>query len=110
MSETKYTAADYKAGQPRWCPGCGDHAFLNSFHKALAELGVSPHEIAVISGIGCSSRLPYYMNTYGMHTIHGRAAAIATGAKVANPNLTIWQISGDGDGLAIILFMLSVVM
>ena len=77
-----YTAADYKAGQPRWCPGCGDHAFLNSFHKALAELGVPPHEIAVISGIGCSSRLPYYMNTYGMHTIHGRAAAIATGAKV----------------------------
>ena len=101
MSETKYTAADYKSGQPRWCPGCGDHAFLNSFHKALAELGVPPHEIAVISGIGCSSRLPYYMNTYGMHTIHGRAAAIATGAKVANPNLTIWQISGDGDGLAI---------
>lgn len=87
MSETKYTAADYKSGQPRWCPGCGDHAFLNSFHKALAELGVPPHEIAVISGIGCSSRLPYYMNTYGMHTIHGRAAAIATGAKVANPNL-----------------------
>lgn len=101
MNETKYTAADYKVGQPRWCPGCGDHAFLNSFHKALAELGVPPHEIAVISGIGCSSRLPYYMNTYGMHTIHGRAAAIATGAKVANPNLTIWQISGDGDGLAI---------
>lgn len=57
MSETKYTAADYKSGQPRWCPGCGDHAFLNSFHKALAELGVPPHEIAVISGIGCSSRL-----------------------------------------------------
>ena len=57
MDETKYTAADYKAGQPRWCPGCGDHAFLNSFHKALAELGVPPHEIAVISGIGCSSRL-----------------------------------------------------
>ena len=113
MSETKYTAADYKSGQPRWCPGCGDHAFLNSFHKALAELGVPPHEIAVISGIGCSSRLPYYMNTYGMHTIHGRAAAIATGAKVANPNLTMWQISGDGDGLAIgvtILSMLSVVM
>ncbi len=101
MSEIKYTAADYKGGQPRWCPGCGDHAFLNSFYKALAELGVPSHEIAVISGIGCSSRLPYYMNTYGMHTIHGRAAAIATGAKVVNPNLTIWQISGDGDGLAI---------
>ena len=101
MSESKYTAADYKAGQPRWCPGCGDHAFLNSFHKALAEIGTAPKDIAVISGIGCSSRLPYYMNTYGMHTIHGRAAAIATGVKVANPHLTVWQISGDGDGLAI---------
>ena len=67
----------------------------------MAELGTAPHDIAVISGIGCSSRLPYYVNTYGFHTIHGRAAAIATGAKVANPNLTIWQISGDGDGLAI---------
>ena len=71
------------------------------FHKAMSEIGVAPHDIAVISGIGCSSRLPYYMNTYGFHTIHGRAAAIATGAKVANPNLTVWQISGDGDGLAI---------
>ena len=102
MDEIKtYTAQDYKSGQPRWCPGCGDHAFLGSLHKALAELGVPPHQIAVISGIGCSSRLPYYMNTYGMHTIHGRAAAISTGAKVANPDLTIWQVSGDGDGLAI---------
>ena len=88
MSETVYTAKDYKSGQPRWCPGCGDHAFLNSLHKAMAELGVAPHNIAVISGIGCSSRLPYYVNTYGFHTIHGRAAAVATGAKVANPNLT----------------------
>ena len=101
MSDTKYTAADYKIGQPRWCPGCGDHFFLNSFHHALADLDVPPHQIAVISGIGCSSRLPYYMNTYGMHTIHGRAAAIATGVKVANPDLMVWQISGDGDGLAI---------
>ncbi len=67
----------------------------------MAELGVPPHQTAVISGIGCSSRLPYYMNTYGMHTIHGRAAAIATGVKTANPELTVWQISGDGDGLAI---------
>ena len=99
MSDKVYTVQDYKAGQPRWCPGCGDHAFLNSLHKAMAELGTAPHDIAVISGIGCSSRLPYYVNTYGFHTIHGRAAAIATGAKVANPNLTIWQISGDGDGL-----------
>jgi 2-oxoglutarate ferredoxin oxidoreductase subunit beta len=102
MSETVYTAKDYKSDQyVRWCPGCGDHALLNSLHKAMAELGVEPHNIAVISGIGCSSRLPYYMNAYGFHTIHGRAAAIATGVKVANPRLSVWQISGDGDGLAI---------
>lgn len=97
-----YTAADYKSDQSvRWCPGCGDHAILNSLHKAMATLGVPPHRTAVISGIGCSSRLPYYMNTYGFHTIHGRAAAIATGFKIANPEMTVWQISGDGDGLAI---------
>lgn len=99
MSE--YTANDYKKGQPRWCPGCGDHFFLASLHKAMAELGVAPYETAVISGIGCSSRLPYYVNTYAMQTVHGRAAAIATGTKVVNPELTVWQISGDGDGLAI---------
>ncbi len=75
--------------------------FLASLHKAMAEIGVPPYETAVISGIGCSSRLPYYMNTYAMQTIHGRAAAIATGFKVANPDITVWQISGDGDGLAI---------
>lgn len=96
-----YTAKDFKVGQPRWCPGCGDHAFLASLHKAMAELGIAPHNNAVISGIGCSSRLPYYMNTYGMQTIHGRAAAVATGCKVANPELVVWQVSGDGDGLAI---------
>ena len=102
MSEnTIFTAKDFKKGQPRWCPGCGDHFFLASLHKAMAEIGKAPWETAVISGIGCSSRLPYYMNTYAMQTIHGRAAAISTGAKVANPDLTIWQISGDGDGLAI---------
>ena len=99
MSE--YTANDFKKGKARWCPGCGDHFFLASLHKAMAEIGVPPYETAVISGIGCSSRLPYYVNTYAMQTIHGRAAAISTGAKVVNPNLTIWQISGDGDGLAI---------
>ena len=97
----QFSSSDYKKGQPRWCPGCGDHFFLASLHKAMAEVGVAPHEMAVISGIGCSSRLPYYVNTYAMQTIHGRAAAIATGAKVANPDLTIWQVSGDGDGLAI---------
>ena len=97
-----YTAAAFKNSNPvRWCPGCGDHAILSSLHKAMANIGVPPHMTAVISGIGCSSRLPYYMNTYGFHTIHGRAAAIATGFKVARPDMTVWQISGDGDGLAI---------
>ncbi|MDE6489463.1 MAG: 2-oxoacid:ferredoxin oxidoreductase subunit beta [Paramuribaculum sp.] len=102
MQETTYTAADYKSDQPvRWCPGCGDHAILNSLHKTMATLGVPPEKTAVISGIGCSSRLPYYMNTYGFHTIHGRAAAVATGFKLGNPEMTVWQISGDGDSLAI---------
>ncbi len=96
-----YTNNDFKKGQPRWCPGCGDHFFLASLHKAMAEIGVAPSQTAVISGIGCSSRLPHYMATYGMNTIHGRAAAIATGCKVVNPSLAVWQVSGDGDGLAI---------
>lgn len=99
---TTYTATHFKNDQSaRWCPGCGDHAILHTLHKAMAEVGVAPKDTTVISGIGCSSRLPYYMNTYGMHTIHGRAAAIATGLKTARPDLTVWQISGDGDGLAI---------
>ena len=100
--EQTYSPRDYKSDQNvRWCAGCGDHAILSCLHKAMAELGVAPHMIAVISGIGCSSRLPYYCNTYGFHTIHGRGAAIATGFKVANPAMTVWQVSGDGDGLAI---------
>ncbi len=100
--EIKYQAKDYKSDQNvRWCPGCGDHAVLNCLHKAMAELNVQPKNMAVISGIGCSSRLPYYMNTYGFHTIHGRGAAIATGVKVANPDLNVWLITGDGDCLAI---------
>ena len=98
----KYQPKDFKSDQSvRWCPDCGDHAVLNVLHKAMAELGIPPHMTAVISGIGCSSRLPYYMNTYGFHTIHGRGGAVATGFKVANPEMTVWQISGDGDGLAI---------
>ena len=102
MEQTAYTPANFKSDQSvRWCPGCGDHAILNTLHKAMAALGVAPEKTAVISGIGCSSRLPYYMNTFGFHTIHGRAAAIATGFKVAHPDMTVWQISGDGDGLAI---------
>jgi len=100
--EIKYQAKDYKSDQHvRWCPGCGDHAVLSSIHKAMADIGVKPDDVAVISGIGCSSRLPYYMNTYGFHTIHGRAAAIATGVKTARPGLNVWVISGDGDCLAI---------
>jgi 2-oxoglutarate ferredoxin oxidoreductase subunit beta len=100
--ENCFKPQDYKSDQPvRWCAGCGDHAVLNCLHKAMATLGIPPEKTAVISGIGCSSRLPYYMNTYGFHTIHGRAAAVATGFKVANPDMTVWQISGDGDGLAI---------
>lgn len=98
----KYMPKDYKSPNPiRWCPGCGDYAILTCLQKALAELNVDPHNTAVISGIGCSSRLPYYMNTYGFHSIHGRAAAIATGVKVANPNLSVWVATGDGDSLAI---------
>lgn len=98
----QYTAKDFKSDQyVRWCPGCGDYAVLNTLQKVMAELGVAPHETAVISGIGCSSRLPYYISGYGFHTIHGRGAAVATGVKVANPKLTVWQITGDGDCLAI---------
>lgn len=97
-----YQPKDYKSDQyVRWCPGCGDHAVLNCLYKAMAEIGVEPHKMAVISGIGCSSRLPYYMNTYGFHTIHGRGAAIATGVKTARPDLSVWLMTGDGDCLAI---------
>jgi 2-oxoglutarate ferredoxin oxidoreductase subunit beta len=98
----KYEAKDFKSSQlVRWCPGCGDYGVLNSLHKAMAQLDIAPHNTAVVSGIGCSSRLPYYMNTYGFHTIHGRGAAIATGVKVANPALSVWLATGDGDSLAI---------
>lgn len=99
---TQYTPKDFKSDQEiRWCPGCGDHSVLNGVQKALSELGIPREKFAFISGIGCSSRFPYYMNTYGFHSIHGRAAAIATGVKTANPGLSVWQISGDGDALAI---------
>jgi 2-oxoglutarate ferredoxin oxidoreductase subunit beta len=93
---------DFKSDQEvRWCPGCGDHAVLNAVQRALSELGIRKEKIAFISGIGCSSRFPYYMNTYGFHGIHGRASAIASGVKIANPELSVWQITGDGDALAI---------
>jgi 2-oxoglutarate ferredoxin oxidoreductase subunit beta len=98
----KYAPKDFKSDQEvRWCPGCGDHAVLSSIQRALAELDIPKEKFAFISGIGCSSRFPYYMNTYGFHGIHGRASAIASGVKTANPELSVWQITGDGDALAI---------
>jgi 2-oxoglutarate ferredoxin oxidoreductase subunit beta len=102
MIDLKYTVKDFKSdSEVRWCPGCGDYAIMNAVQRAMAGLGIPHEKYAVISGIGCSSRFPYYMSTYGFHTIHGRAAAIASGAKLANPDLSVWMISGDGDSLAI---------
>lgn len=103
---TSYTAKDFKSNQEvKWCPGCGDHAILTAVQRALPEvcerLGCPKEKVVFVSGIGCSSRFPYYMNTYGFHGIHGRAAALATGIKVANPDLCVWEITGDGDALAI---------
>ncbi len=85
----------------RWCPGCGDYAILKAVQKALADIGADPETTVFVSGIGCSSRFPYYMATYGFHTIHGRAPAVATGVKLANPDLDVWVVTGDGDGLSI---------
>ncbi|MCP4809985.1 MAG: 2-oxoacid:ferredoxin oxidoreductase subunit beta [Proteobacteria bacterium] len=85
----------------RWCPGCGDYSILSQVQTVLADIGKPPHEVAVLSGIGCSSRFPYYMNTYGFHTIHGRAPGFATALKCVNPDLSVWMITGDGDGLSI---------
>ncbi|HEX4588536.1 MAG TPA: 2-oxoacid:ferredoxin oxidoreductase subunit beta [Gemmataceae bacterium] len=87
--------------QVRWCPGCGDYSILAQMKKAIAPLGIPRENLVFISGIGCSSRFPYYMNTYGFHTIHGRAPTLATGLKVARPDLQVWVITGDGDGLSI---------
>jgi 2-oxoglutarate/2-oxoacid ferredoxin oxidoreductase subunit beta len=96
------TPKDFKSDQEvRWCAGCGDHAVLTSVHRAMAQLEIPREKFALISGIGCSSRFPYYMNTYAFHSIHGRAAAIASGVKVANPELNVWVVTGDGDALAI---------
>jgi 2-oxoglutarate ferredoxin oxidoreductase subunit beta len=98
----EYTFKDFASDQEvRWCPGCDDYVILRSMQKALPEIGVKKEDIVFISGIGCSSRFPYYMDTYGMHGIHGRAPAIATGVKLANPNLSVWVVTGDGDGMAI---------
>ncbi|MBT4727360.1 MAG: 2-oxoacid:ferredoxin oxidoreductase subunit beta, partial [Bacteroidetes bacterium] len=96
------TKKDFVPGnEVKWCPGCGDYTVLSSVHQILPLIGKKKEDIAFISGIGCSSRFPYYVDTYGFHTIHGRAAAIASGVKLANPNLSVWQITGDGDCMAI---------
>ena len=96
------TKKDFVSNQEvRWCPGCGDYAILNNVQKVMPELGIPREKTVFVSGIGCSSRFPYYMNTYGFHSIHGRAPAIATGIKAANPELSVWVITGDGDALSI---------
>jgi 2-oxoglutarate ferredoxin oxidoreductase subunit beta len=96
------TAADFASDQDvRWCPGCGDYSILAQMKKVLPEIGVAPEKTVFVSGIGCSSRFPYYVNTYGIHSIHGRAPAVATGLKVSRPDLTVWVITGDGDALSI---------
>ncbi|HVA76638.1 MAG TPA: 2-oxoacid:ferredoxin oxidoreductase subunit beta [Candidatus Binataceae bacterium] len=99
---TALTRKDFVSDQEvRWCPGCGDYAILAQVQKTMPEFGIAPHNTVFISGIGCSSRFPYYMNTYGFHTIHGRAPALATGLKVTRPDLDVWVVTGDGDGLSI---------
>lgn len=98
----KYKKKDFVSDQEvRWCPGCGDYAILAAVQLAMTKIGKKKEDIAFISGIGCSSRFPYYMDTYGMHTIHGRAPAFASGLKIHNPDLSVWVITGDGDGLSI---------
>src|SRR6476659_224929 len=98
----KTTLKDWETDQEvRWCPGCGDYAILKAVQRTLPQLGSNPANTVFVSGIGCSSRLPYYVESYGFHTIHGRAPAVATGIKLANPALDIWLVTGDGDGMSI---------
>lgn len=97
-----YTKKDFESGvDPRWCPGCGDYSIINQVQRALPTVGVKRENIVFVSGIGCSSRFPYYMNNYGMHTLHGRAPSYASGLKVSRPELQVWVVTGDGDALAI---------
>ena len=97
-----YTKKDFESGvDPRWCPGCGDFSIINQVQKAMPTVGVKRENIVFVSGIGCSSRFPYYMNNYGMHTLHGRAPSFASGIKVSRPELMVWVMTGDGDALAI---------
>ena len=100
--ENTLTRKDFVSDQEvRWCPGCGDYAILAAVQKIFPELGVPKENFLIVSGIGCSSRFPYYMDTYGFHSIHGRAPAFASGAKLANPDLSVWIVTGDGDGMSI---------
>jgi len=102
MSATTLTKKDFATNQEvRWCPGCGDYAILAAVQRVMPKLGARRENTVFVSGIGCSSRFPYYMNTFGFHTIHGRAPAVATGLKIANPELDVWVVTGDGDGLSI---------
>ncbi|MFU8797853.1 MAG: 2-oxoacid:ferredoxin oxidoreductase subunit beta [Gammaproteobacteria bacterium] len=102
MKNTILTKSDFVSGQEvRWCPGCGDYAILASVQKIMPELNIPRENIVFISGIGCAGRFPYYMNTYGFHTIHGRAPAVATGLKMTRPELSVWLVTGDGDALSI---------
>lgn len=102
MTTTTLTKKDFVSNQEvRWCPGCGDYAILSALQKTMPELGIAKEDIAIISGIGCSSRFPYYMDTFGFHTIHGRAPSIATGLRLVRPDLSVWVITGDGDALSI---------
>jgi 2-oxoglutarate ferredoxin oxidoreductase subunit beta len=97
-----YTKKDFESGvDPRWCPGCGDYAIINQVQRLLPNVGVKRENIVFVSGIGCSSRFPYYMNNYGMHTLHGRAPSFASGLKLSRPELMVWVVTGDGDALAI---------
>ncbi|WP_121352694.1 2-oxoacid:ferredoxin oxidoreductase subunit beta [Flavisolibacter nicotianae] len=102
VNKPALTAKDFATDQEvRWCPGCGDYSILAQVQKVMPTLGIARENIAIISGIGCSSRFPYYMNVYGMHSIHGRATAIASGLKAARPDLSVWIVTGDGDALSI---------
>src|ERR1700683_2015056 len=101
-ADEKQSTRDFKSDQEvRWCPGCGDYAILAAFQAFLPELEIPRENLVIVSGIGCSSRLPYYVNSYGMHSIHGRAPAIATGLAASRPDLSVWVITGDGDALSI---------
>ena len=102
MTTQTYTKADFESeNDVRWCPGCGDYAILSAVQQVMPQLGIPKEKFVFVSGIGCSSRFPYYMNCYGFHTIHGRALTVATGVKCINPDLSVWVITGDGDGLSI---------